>query len=406
MQSLNVHYRGIDEGSCYGDVYLIWSQENSFPFSDHYSLLEGETGSGEHDVLHIRVDGQPFIRLNASGRPLEASHRDRQPWGWYVYTSGIDSYKEEYYGWSSTCRSIFHVFFAGGKWFIREGNPDSSPVETTWDQVHRWFRSYVQHPVSYMKLDAYDWKTICADFEPPAPTGLEYSLFLDAMSGVYLDTNNIANAIDIVKTVIDVMHLNSSQLLSDFRRSAKVSKKNLSRAWLAYRYQYTTTKSDIEEISSKASSVTLPTNNWRIGRSSKTYDNVTLRCKIPYRDSTMAGFTSMWSDLKKFGLAPDLYNLWDLVPLSFVADWVLPIGDTLEAYSKVWLTSQFHFEFGTQCWSKKWSREIPFGDTTVKVSYYKRWLTTNVPSVEVYETSPHSSTVLKRILDGVAMYFG
>lgn len=41
-------------------------------------------------------------------------------------------------------------------------------------------------------------------------------------------------------------------------------------------------------------------------------------------------FSQVWNALEKFGLEPTASQLWDLIPLSFVADWFLPLGDTLK----------------------------------------------------------------------------
>lgn len=41
-------------------------------------------------------------------------------------------------------------------------------------------------------------------------------------------------------------------------------------------------------------------------------------------------FSQVWSALEKLGLEPTASQIWDLIPFSFVADWFLPLGDTLK----------------------------------------------------------------------------
>lgn len=49
-------------------------------------------------------------------------------------------------------------------------------------------------------------------------------------------------------------------------------------------------------------------------------------------------FSQIWNALEKLGIDPSAGQLWDLVPFSFVADWFLPIGDSLrniDAYNSM-----------------------------------------------------------------------
>lgn len=49
-------------------------------------------------------------------------------------------------------------------------------------------------------------------------------------------------------------------------------------------------------------------------------------------------FSQVWSALEKIGLEPTVGQAWDLIPFSFVADWFLPIGDSLrniDAYNSL-----------------------------------------------------------------------
>jgi hypothetical protein len=48
--------------------------------------------------------------------------------------------------------------------------------------------------------------------------------------------------------------------------------------------------------------------------------------------------------LDELGVHPDLRTVWDLVPYSFVVDYLLPIGDLLESlHPRGWFVPKFHF---------------------------------------------------------------
>lgn len=75
-----------------------------------------------------------------------------------------------------------------------------------------------------------------------------------------------------------------------------------------------------------------------------------------YRLSGVADYSylEIESMLDRLGFHPDLATLWDIVPLSFVIDWFLPIGSFLESlrrggwvktvYFSGWQTCKFSFE--------------------------------------------------------------
>lgn len=57
-----------------------------------------------------------------------------------------------------------------------------------------------------------------------------------------------------------------------------------------------------------------------------------------------AGFRQLISALDMLGVHPDAKTAWDVMPLSFVADYFLPIGDTLEKiHPRGWMTGGISF---------------------------------------------------------------
>lgn len=125
------------------------------------------------------------------------------------------------------------------------------------------------------------------------------------------DVNLIASAIDVVKVLLgDVQAISS---LADI--------------WLTYRYSYTTNKLDIQSMKtylSRLSNLSMSGGFTAYGSYRDTHG--TFRCQ--------ASFTPYNSDVFQIQeLAREahrqlsLVNTWDLIPWSFVIDWILPIED-------------------------------------------------------------------------------
>lgn len=58
---------------------------------------------------------------------------------------------------------------------------------------------------------------------------------------------------------------------------------------------------------------------------------------------TIPGFIlDSWRTLRRWGLYPTTEMAWDFVPLSFVVDWFIPIGDVLRAIDNDTLLSTYN----------------------------------------------------------------
>lgn len=106
----------------------------------------------------------------------------------------------------------------------------------------------------------------------------------------------------------------------------------LSDAWLGYRYSYSTTKSDIEELAMYVDRM----RNFRSLNKVRGHGQY----KVESEDSTwlikcslecsVDDYLGCYTDMERLGLALDGYNTWDLIPYSFILDWFFRIGDLLE----------------------------------------------------------------------------
>ena len=92
------------------------------------------------------------------------------------------------------------------------------------------------------------------------------------------------------------------------------------------------------------------------------------------------------------GFHPDLATAWDLIPFSFVIDYLLPIGDYLEsfrsggwvktAYFSGWLTLRFKLDL-------IWHGFVPgYMEFTTDVGRYERFVRSYSPMALVVPTTP------------------
>lgn len=72
--------------------------------------------------------------------------------------------------------------------------------------------------------------------------------------------------------------------------------------------------------------------------------------------------------LDELGVHPDLKTVWDVIPLSFVVDYFIPVGDFLESLKpRGWFRPTFRVEGGSSV--KAELRQMPFGGTGGSASW-------------------------------------
>lgn len=237
------------------------------------------------------------------------------------------------------------------------------------------------------------------------PLGLRSSLVTEAFSALNFNSNNIANLLAI-KDLFNVLR-NPGGFLDDLVSQAKKGIfDNSKNAWLQYRYVYSTTLSDIDEAiryCTKADTYTC--------RAGTLTDEGEMHVKIKL-SSDIQKKASQLDTLSELGLAPDLYNAWDMVPFSFVVDWFVPIGDFMEQVTNYGKTLKYDINAVVYSWKWRDVVEIPLRDfpgVTFKaqLEHYARTVTDHVPDFIPYiESGVSDSTLIKRCLDGVALFVG
>lgn len=155
-----------------------------------------------------------------------------------------------------------------------------------------------------------------------------------------IQSNNVANVLTAVDLVRKIKK--PASLLESTANYLKKGKFGVaSDAWLKYRYVYNTTMSDIRAHCEALLALRLTERETFVMRKAFTQPVDTHVKFVAIEDlSAITDAQAIWIKIQQLGLQPDLYNLWDLIPFSFVIDWILPVGDKLEALQKyTWLKS-------------------------------------------------------------------
>lgn len=94
-------------------------------------------------------------------------------------------------------------------------------------------------------------------------------------------------------------------------------------------------------------------------------------------------FGSLWEQLVRRGYAPTLENLWDLVPYSFIIDWLGDVGGLLERVDCRQRLQRFPYKYVTMSYHhiaqhKLGARFLPYYGT-INREHYNRWVTGHCP---------------------------
>lgn len=254
----------------------------------------------------------------------------------------------------------------------------------------------------FPKGQYYYWLNRVHDMSGNISDGLKTAFFCDAYYKAIdqlpkLKQNLLANILDIVGA------------LKSFKSGYKAiysAKEFASSSWLAYRYAYSTTISDLEEATNYCGRLyNLIESEATVVRSYGTHlDNGAVYCCAVECDFSQLMSSSLSEKLgKQYNLRLSATNVWDMIPYSFVVDWFLGIGDVLGEIDQ-WLDSASLPV--TKIWySYKESYFTPTGDESV----YFRWQG-QAPSLpyftELYSSKSNSAvTLVKRGLDSLALLF-
>jgi hypothetical protein len=233
-----------------------------------------------------------------------------------------------------------------------------------------------------------------------APVGLRTQLCTEALAATSFNSNSIANALDLFDLASDILSGDIFGVFKDARRAKDLirdTKSISSDLWLQYRYVYCTTKSDLEELKRYVGEGD-PT----VARAGRSCSEGLMHVKIMMQPkSSSLGKTV--NSLTSIGLAPNAYNMWDLVPFSFVVDWFVDVGGLLESITQYGRCAAYDIQSVTTSW--KWQDDLEKGHTKAHMTYYKRDVSPTVPPYIPYleQRSASGETITKRFIDSVAL---
>ena len=221
------------------------------------------------------------------------------------------------------------------------------------------------------------------DIYPPLYSSLASAAYVDACEQLpQTATNSIANVIELASSINNL-------------RKGKLIPTNIKDAWLAYRYAYCTTKSDIgeyQELTDRlvklAGSASIISHGQCVG------DGVKCCCTIKCNASdVIPQDTLQW--LRTYGFRLNAVNAWDMVPYSFVVDWFLHISDFLEYFQNLGDALSLPVEEIWYSYSTEYDNQSTYFRVPGKVLF-------QLPYVSYKSAS--KKTIFKRILDSIALF--
>jgi len=286
-----------------------------------------------------------------------------------------------------------------GKW--------STGMQAFSERVHVEVRQFVS-PSSYLKFMEPSWMHGYAQL-PRELKALCFEASKQAIAQIpaYAD-NNIANIIEAASAVFSL--LSSSVKIAWNGISSWGARQTLADLWMGYRYSYKTTDSDTQQAINAISRRAWYSyyRDTRVdGDATATINGVEAHvhlvayCRKRTSDLLSAIRLRLW----EYGLLPSKFTLWDLVPFSFVVDWVFNFGDGLKDEQDLAVISQ-GYTFDKSMYSVKYTVPTDLG----QVSAYTRW--ESYPyfwsdyKLHIEGHKPLTTTQVKRAADTVALVQG
>lgn len=232
---------------------------------------------------------------------------------------------------------------------------------------------------------------------------LRQSAFWDAISDLKsLNQNSL-------QTIVEVLQFLKKVKSGKFKLE-DIIPGSLSDLWLRYRYQFSTTKSDVEEA--------LEFIQWTGIMDQKdtffvhgafTYNGIKCVCKVTVKNRFLSSAKQIWANLYKYGLQPNFYVVWDFTPFSFIVDWFLPVGDLCSIIDQYNHLSE-SYDCVNVVYSLSYGAVMASGGASLSASLYSRWVENHFPPCEfcyLYDgDNPSDKTILFRCIDTASLILG
>lgn len=241
-------------------------------------------------------------------------------------------------------------------------------------------------------------------------TGLKPQLLVCAMSDCYSNiltqlqgctTNSIDNIAQImgiltslrrpIQSIYDLAGIGSTMSIG------KAAIKDAAQLYLQDKYAVQTSLSDIQSYRDNVKNLEAISSYSAFTKASTTgYDGGVLRCTAYFNSSNYIP-TTLIEQLRNFGFSLNLVNTWDMIPYSFVVDWLLGIEPILHTLDQMAIENNTHFK-PTKLW---WSLTKVESDGS---SSYLRWMADTPPPV-VYSLwyTEKESSVLSHWMEGSSL---
>lgn len=263
------------------------------------------------------------------------------------------------------------------RWYSAMGVP-GEPIKVVYDELH----------FDHGELEAFNWWELTGQMEGKY-RALGGQAYYNACSSLpKATTNSIANVLEGASTL-------ASAFKGDFGALVPTTPKD---AWLFYRYQYTTSKLDVEEYVSTTKRLAALAAMPGIRSDGSAYsDGISCHCVIKADPSAMIP-NSVKDWLASYGFELTWLNVWDMIPYSFVVDWFFHIGTFLEV-----------------CEQENWAYTLPIQESWTSFSthgpgpqrtYFRvpGFFRAACPFLDYRQRGASGKTITKRILDSIALF--
>ncbi|AMQ23534.1 maturation, partial [Leviviridae sp.] len=174
------------------------------------------------------------------------------------------------------------------------------------------------------------------------------SAYVDAVDQIpKISVNAVEGILDAIDTLRGIYYVLTDPIhaLRDFIHGVK----DWGNDWLSYRYVYTTTKLDINSVKEGMRAISkvksLMKEEYSVtGRAKDGLISVGVKVTFKMCDIIPDSYEELF---RQYGLVPSAYDMWDIIPFSFMVDWFAQLGDILELFGKFSNTLRYR---PTQTW--------------------------------------------------------
>jgi hypothetical protein len=118
----------------------------------------------------------------------------------------------------------------------------------------------------------------------------------------------------------------------------------------------------------------------------------------------MGTLSKIWNALQTYGLSPDFYVIWDMIPYSFIVDWFIPVGDMLSVLDAESVYCGDRYDISNVCFSLTYEREID----GYCYKQFSRWRSSPLKSFNEFYwfDKPDTSSKVKlfRLFDSASLF--